>query len=203
MSLHLGDQRWQSRGSPAKRGATLPRAADDAILLGRRSPQPVRAACEGIAKRMDVTLHRDKTRGTRVTEGCDGIGCNFVQRKSPRSGKPAIDIFPAQSAQQTMRHRLKSVTSRRAPISPTACVEMGHPMVTGWANSFRHPNASPAFRGLQRVVNRRFRRYLTQRSTGRGVGWKRFPHSQLYAMGLVSIGSGMLESMAQPAHGGR
>jgi len=117
---------------------------------------------------MDVTLHRDKTRGTRVTEGCDGIGCNFVQRKSPRSGKPAIDIFPAQSAQQTMRHRLQSVTSRRAPISPTACVEMGHPMVTGWANSFRHPNASPAFRGLQRVVNRRFRRYLTQRSTGRG-----------------------------------
>src|SRR5262249_29639553 len=104
---------------------------------------------------------------------------------------------------QKIRHRLKYVTSRRAPISPKECVAMVHPMGTGWANSFRHTNASPAFRGLQRFVNIRCRRYLTQRSTGRGFGWKRFPNSKLYAMGLVSIGSGLLEDMAQPAPGVR
>src|SRR5712691_5662478 len=203
IDLNLMEQLWQRRGDPAQLGAPLHRYADDAILVCRRSPQPVLAAFEGIAKRMELTLNRDKTRVTRVTEGFDCIGFHFVKRTSPRSGKQAISIFPAKSAQQKIRNRLKDGTSRRAPISPKECVEMVHPMGMGWVNSFRHPNASQAFRGLQRFVNIRFRRYLTQRSKGRGFGWKRFPNSKLYAMGLVYIGSGMLEYLAKPAHGVR
>jgi RNA-directed DNA polymerase len=142
---------------------------------------------------MDWTLNREKTRVTRVTAGFDFLGVHLVKRRSPQSGQPAISMFPAKTAPQTMRNRLKYGTSRRAPISPQECVEMVHPMVTGWAHSFRHTNASQAFRGLQRFVNIRVRRYVTQRSTGRGCGWKRFPNSKRYAMGLVYIGSGMLE----------
>jgi RNA-directed DNA polymerase len=177
--LNLLDQLWHKRGYPAKLGATLHRYADEAILVCRRSPQPARAAFEAIAKRMDLTLNRDKTHVTRVTEGFDCIGFNFVKRKSPSSGKNTISIFPAKSAQQKIRNRLKYITSRRAPISPKAFVDMVNPVVTGWANYFRHTNASQAFRGLQRFVNIRCRRYLTQRSKGRGFGWKRFPNSKL------------------------
>jgi RNA-directed DNA polymerase len=198
--LNLWDQLWHSRGYPAKLGAPLHRYADEAILVCRRSPQPVLATFEGIAKRMDLTINRDKTRVTRVTEGFDFIGFNFVKRRSPTSGKQAIYVFPAKSAQQKIRNRLKSVTSRRAPISPKEFVDMVNPIVTGWVNYCRHTNASQAFRGLQRFVNIRFRRYLTQRSKGRGFGGKRFPHSKLYAMGLVYIGSGMLTYRAKPAH---
>jgi hypothetical protein len=96
--LNLLDPLWHSRGYPAKLGATLHRYADDAILVCRRSPPPALAACEAIAKRMEVTLKRDKTRGTRWTDGVDCIGVNFVKRKSPRSGKNTIDMFPAKSA---------------------------------------------------------------------------------------------------------
>lgn len=203
ISLNLLDQLWHKRGYPEKLGATLHRYADDAILVCHKSPQPALAALEAIATRMDLTLNRDKTRVTRVTDGFDFIGFNFVKRRSPRSGKNAIDIFPAKSAQQKIRNRLKYITSRRAPISPKEFVEMVNPIVTGWANSFRHTNASQAFRGLQRFVNIRFRRYVTQRSTGRGFGWKRFPNSKLYAMGLAYIGSGLLTYRAKPAHGVR
>jgi hypothetical protein len=177
--LNLLDQLWHSRGSPAKLGATLHRYADDAILVCRRSPQPGLAAFEGIAKRMDWTINRDKTRVTRVTDGFAFIGFNFGQRKSPRSGKQAIYMFSAQSAQQKMRNRLQYVTSRRAPISPKEFVDMVHPMVMGWVNYFRHTNASQAFRGVQRCVNMRFRRYLPQRRKGRGFGWQGFPNSKL------------------------
>ena len=201
--LNLLDQLWHKRGYPEKLGATLHRYADDAILVCRKSSQPVLAALEAIATRMDLTLNRDKTHVTRVTDGFEFIGFNFVKRRSPRSGKNAIYIFPAKSAQQKIRNRLQYITSRRAPISPKAFVEMVNPIVTGWANYFRHTNASQAFRGLQRFVNIRFRRYLTQRSKGRGVGWKRFPNSQLYAMGLTYIGSGLLTYRAKPAHGVR
>jgi group II intron reverse transcriptase/maturase len=198
--LNLLDQLWHNRGYPAKLGATLYRYADDAILICRSSPQPAHAAFEAIAKRMDLTLKRDKTRVTRGTDGCDFLGFHFVKRKSPSSGKNTIYTFPAKSAQQKIRHRLKYLTSRRAPITPKACVEMVNPIVTGWANYCRHTNASQAFRGLQRFVNIRFRRYLTQRSKGRGFGWKRFPNRKLYAMGLVYMGSGLLTYRAKPAH---
>jgi RNA-directed DNA polymerase len=201
--LNLLDQLWHRRGYPEKLGATLHRYADDAILVCRKSSQPVVAALEAIATRMDLTLNRDKTHVTRVTDGFDFIGFNFVKRKSPNSGKNTIYMFPAKSAQQKIRNRLKYITSRRAPISPKEFVEMVNPIVMGWANYFRHTNASQAFRGLQRFVNIRFRRYLTQRSKGRGFGWKRFPNSKLYAMGLVYIGSGLLEYTAKPAHGVR
>jgi RNA-directed DNA polymerase len=78
-----------------------------------------------------------------------------------------------------------------------------NPLMTGGVNYFRHTNASQAFRGLQRFVNIRFRRYLTQRSKGRGFGWQRYPKSKLYALGLASSGSGQLEYVAKPVHGGR
>lgn len=70
----------------------------------------------------------------------------------------------------------------------------------GWVNYFRHANASDAFRGLQRFINIRFRRYLTHRSRGRGFGWKKFPNGKLYAMGIVYIGSGMIEYPTKLAH---
>ena len=201
--LNLLDHLWHRRGYPAKLGATLHRYADDALLVCRQSARPALAAFEAIATRMDLTLNRDKTRVTRLTEGFDFLGIQFVKRQSPTSGKNTIYLFPAKSAQQTIRNKLKYLTSRRAPISPQEVVETVKPVMTGWVNYFRHTNASQAFRGLQRFVNIRFRRYLTQRSKGRGFGWKRYPNRKLYAMGLPSIGSGMLEYMTKPAHGGR
>lgn len=177
--LNLLDQLWHQRGYPEKLGAPLHRYADDALLMCCKSPQPVLTAFEAIAKRMDLILNREKTRMTRLTEGFDFLGYNFVKRPSPSSGKNTIYIFPAKSAQQKIRNRLKYLTSRRAPISPQAFVGLVNPLVTGWVNYFRHTNASNAFRGLRRFVNIRFRRYLTQRSKGRGFGWQRYPNSKL------------------------
>src|SRR5229473_620766 len=201
--LNLLDQLWHSRGYPAKLGATLHRYADDALLVCRKSARPALAAFEAIATRMDLTLNRDKTWETRLTEGFDFLGVQFVKRKSPTSGKNTIYLFPAKSAQQTIRNKLKYLTSRRAPLSPQEFMAQVNPLMTGWVNYFRHTNASQAFRGLQRFVNIRFRRYLTQRSKGRGFGWKRYPNSKLYAMGLAYIGSGKLEYVPKPVHGGR
>jgi RNA-directed DNA polymerase len=201
--LNLLDHLWHSRGYPEKLGATLHRYADEALLVCRKRARPALAAFEALATRMELTLNRDKTRETRLTEGFDFLGVQFVKRKSPTSGKHTIYLFPAKSAQQTIRNKLKYLTSRRAPISPQEFGAKVNPLVTGWVNYFRHTNASPALRGLPRFVNIRFRRYLTQRSKGRGFGWKRYPNSKLYAMGLAYIGSGMLEYMAKPVHGVR
>lgn len=158
--LNLIDQLWHKRGYPEKLGATIHRYCDDAILVCRKSAAAALEAFKSIAKRMDLTLNSDKTCITKLTDGFNFIGFNFVKRKSPKSGKNAIYIFPAKSAEQKIRNRLKYLTVRRAPIKPKEFIDLIKPVVMGWVNYFRHTNASQSFRKLQRFINCHFRRYL-------------------------------------------
>ncbi len=173
--LNLLDQVWHRRGYPEKLGATLHRYADDGILVCRKDATQALQAFEGIALRMGLTINREKTRITKLTEGFDFIGFEFVKRRSPNSGKLSIYIHPSKSSQRNIRRRIKSFTKRRAPIRPAEFVQQVNQTVRGWVNYYRHTNASDAFRRLQRFINTRFRRYLNYRSKGRGFGWKKYP----------------------------
>ncbi len=191
--LNLLDQVWHKRGYPEKLGASLHRYADDAILVCRKSGAHALQAFEAIASRMGLTINREKTRITKLIEGFDFIGFQFVKRRSPKSGKQNIYIFPSKAAQRNIRRRIKYFTKRRAPIRPAEFVEQVNQTVRGWVNYFRHTNASQAFRSLQRFINTRFRRYLNFRHKGRGFGWKQYPNATLYARGMIYIGSGVIE----------
>jgi RNA-directed DNA polymerase len=191
--LNLLDQVWHKRGYPEKLGASLHRFADDAILVCRKSAAQALQAFEAIASRMGLTVNREKTRITKLVDGFNFIGFEFVKRRSPRSGKWSIYIFPSKRAQRNIRQRIKYFTKRRAPIAPAEFVEQVNQTVRGWVNYFRHTNASQAFRSLQRFINTRFRRYLNLRSKGRGFGWKKYPNAALYARGMIYIGSGVIE----------
>ena len=190
--LNLLDQVWHRRGYPEKLGATLHRYADDGILVCRKDATQALQAFEGIALRMGLTINREKTRITKLTEGFDFIGFQFVKRRSPNSGKLSIYILPSKSSQRNIRRRIKSFTKRRAPIRPAEFVKQVNQTVRGWVNYYRHTNASDAFRRLQRFINTRFRRYLNYRSKGRGFGWKQYPNAALYARGMIYIGSGVI-----------
>lgn len=198
--LNLLDQVWHRRGYPEKLGATLHRYADDAILVCRKDARQALEAFEAISRRMDLVVNREKTRITKLTEGFDFVGYEFVKRRSPTSGKWTIYIFPSKTSQRNVRRRIKYFTKRRAPISPDEFVQRVNQTVRGWAHYYRHTNASQAFRSLQRFINIRFRRYLTFRSKGRGFGWDRYPNSVLYAKGIIYIGSGYLRYERAPVH---
>lgn len=190
--LNLLDRVWHSRGYPEKLGATLYRYADDVILVCRQSAEVALQALESITQRMKLQLNGNKTRITKLSEGFDFIGFHFVKRRSPKTGKYGIYVFPSKKSECNIRHQIKAVTKRRAPISPDEFVLLINQKVLGWANYYRHTNASNAFRRLQRFINIRFRRYLNYRSKCRGFGWKEFPNKKLYAMGIIYIGSGFI-----------
>ena len=191
--LNMIDQEWHEMGYPEKLGATLHRYCDDVILVCRGGSTVVLKTFTEMAERMGLTINEEKTRITDIEEGFDFIGYHFVKRKSPKGSKKYIYIFPSKRAQQAIRNRLRYLTSRRAPIRPKEFIEVIHTVVMGWVNYFRHVNASDAFRRLQRFINTRFRRYLNYRSKGRGFGWEKYPNRRLYAMGMVYIGSGLIE----------
>jgi group II intron reverse transcriptase/maturase len=198
--LNLLDQLWHKRGYPEKVGATLHRFADDAILVCRQGGSQALEAFEAISRRMGLVVNREKTRITKLTDGFDFLGFQFIKRRSPTSGKWTIYIFPSKASQRNVRRRIKFFTKRRAPMSPDEFVQRINQTVRGWANYYRHTNASEAFRRLQRFINTRFRRYLTHRSKGRGFGWRKFPNKVLYAKGIIYIGSRYLRREKAPVH---
>jgi len=89
-------------------------------------------------------------------------------------------LFPGEG-KRNFGIQVEYFTKRWAPITPAEFVEQVNQTVRGWADYFRHTNASEAFRRLQRFINIRFRRYLNYRSKGRGFGWKKYPNAALYA----------------------
>jgi RNA-directed DNA polymerase len=179
ISLNLLDQVWHSRGYPTTLGATLPRYADEAILVWRRNAEQARHAFEAIVARMALIINRTKTRITKGTEGLDYRGVHFVRRRRPTSGKRPIYICPSQAGQRRIRRRIKYCTKRRAPVPPEAFVRQLKAAVEGWGNYYRHTHVSQACRAFQRFINTRFRRYRTYRRKGRGCGGKQSPHRRL------------------------
>jgi group II intron reverse transcriptase/maturase len=198
--LNLLDRVWHSRNNPEKLGASLYRYADDVILVCRRNAEQALEELRSITRRMDLTLNPDKTRITKLIEGFNFIGFEFVKRRSPSSGKNRIYIFPSKRSQRNIRRKIKSFTKRRAPIKPDEFVRQINQAVLGWANYYRHTNASQGFRLLQRFINIRFRRYLNYRSKRRGFGWKQYPNRLLYAMGIIYIGSGFIRYEKATVH---
>jgi RNA-directed DNA polymerase len=159
------------------------------VLVCRRDARRALEACEAISRRMDWVVHRDKTRITKRTDGFDFVGFQFGKRRRPTTGKYTMYLVPSKASQRQVRQRIKAFTTRRAPIPPDVFVQQSNQTVRGWANYSRHTNASQAYRTLQRCITTRFRRSLTSRRKGRGVGWKTYPNKTLYARGLISIGS--------------
>lgn len=198
--LNLLDQVWHKRGYAEKLGASLHRYADDAVLVCRKDPKQAVEAFGAIAKRMGLQLNLDKTQITKLIDGFNFLGYNFVKRRSLRTGKYVIYTSPSKQAQRNIRHRIKSFTKRRAPIKPKEFLEKVNQTVRGWVNYYLHTNASDAFRGLQRFINIRFRRYLNHKSKSRGFGWKQYPNRVLYEMGIIYIGSGIIKYKRSPVN---
>lgn len=187
--LNLLDRVWERRGYPEKLGAKLYRYCDDMVVLCRGNPKAAYQALEAILRRMDLTLHPEKTRIVRVDEGFDFLSFHFVRRRSPTTGRRSFYIFPSKDSQKRVRENIRSFTHRRAPLEPEAFIGRINEAVRGWVNYFQHTNASEAFRRLQRFINLRVRRYLSHRHRERGSGWRRYPNRKLYAMGVIYIGS--------------
>lgn len=190
--LNLLDRLWGRRGYAEKLGATLYRYADDMVVLCRGNPRTAWEALAAVVSRMGLSLHPDKTRIVRVEEGFEFLSFYFVRRRSLTTGKRNFYIFPSKASQQRIRENLRRFTHRRAPVKPAELLVRIDDTVRGWVNYFQHTNASEAFRGLQRFINRRMRQYLSHRRRERGVGWKRYPNRKLYAMGLIYIGAGRI-----------
>ena len=195
--LHVLDMYWvQSYSHLGK----LIRYADDFVVVCRYRHEAEQAlqAIQQILKKLQLTLHPEKTRIVRMPqEGFDFLGFHFRKFRSRISKKLAPYAWPNKKAMKKIRARLRELTqSSWLYAKPEDIVARLNPVIRGWRNYFAGANATKRFQQLDSYVQLRLRKMYWRRHHGRRKGtvagclrWlPLFPIEHFFQAGICGTG---------------
>lgn len=126
---------------------------------------------------MGLTLHRDKTRITHLTEGIDFLGYTISKQHVPGRGY-VIYTYPSRRSLERIKDRVRELTASNTTNLELA--EILYPLNTalrGWAAYFRFGSSKRVFRYVGHFAWRRVIRWIKHKHPS--WGWKdiqrRFP----------------------------
>jgi group II intron reverse transcriptase/maturase len=181
-----------------RKGYRLTRYADDWVVTcsSRGEAKAALATATRILKRLDVTLHAEKTRLVHVRHGFEFLGYKIKRGSRPlrlsaseiRSGVRAGSLyaFPREKSIRHFKEQIRTRTRRKAPVSTQELIAEINPVIRGWGNYYCRAHVRTLFNRLNRWI---VRRIWSQRfKRWRNAGWKRLPESRLYdEYGLVNL----------------
>jgi len=170
--LHVLDEEWERKHAHL---GVLVRYADDFVIACN-----TRAACEEaerhitrVMKKLDLTLHPEKTRRVEMSwgkQGFDFLGCHLRKRLSGRIWEKErkrvyfLQRRPSARSRRRVRERIRELTPRgRCHQDVRVIIKELNPVLRGWADYFRTGNASDDFVSVDRYVAWRLKRLLLKR----------------------------------------
>lgn len=170
--LHVLDEEWERKHAQL---GVLVRYADDFVVSCN-----TRAACEEaerhitrVMKKLDLTLHPEKTRRVDMSlgkQGFDFLGCHLRKKMSgPIWERERKRVFflqrrPSARSRKRVRERIRELTPRgRCHQDVREIIKELNPVLRGWAEYFRTGNASDDFVSVDRYVGWRLKRLLIKR----------------------------------------
>jgi RNA-directed DNA polymerase len=138
------------------------------------------AACEEaeqqitrVMKRLDLTLHPEKTRRVDMSwgkQGFDFLGCHLRKKMSgpiwvrEKKRKYFLQRKPSARSMKRVRARIRELTPRgRCHQDVRDIIKTLNPVLLGWAGYFRTGNASDEFVSVDRYVAWRLKGLLLER----------------------------------------
>lgn len=172
--LHRLDRAWQEENWSL---GVLVRYADDLVILCPTKERAERALAEltRILAEMGLELGEAKTRLVDMRggdEGFDFLGFHHRWVESfSRKGWCFCARWPSRRAEQAARNRIRQHTARSLlSLEVDEVVEHLNRFLAGWGNYFRHGNSTTVFHSLDRFVQDRMARWLTNKHGRRGLG---------------------------------
>jgi group II intron reverse transcriptase/maturase len=170
--LHVLDEEWERKHAHL---GVLVRYADDFVVACN-----TRAACEEaerhitrVMKKLDLTLHPEKTRRVDMSlgkQGFDFLGCHLRKKMSgPIWDRERKSVFflqrrPSARSRKRVRERIRELTPRgRCHQDVREIIKELNPVLRGWAEYFRTGNASNDFVSVDRYVGWRLKRLVIKR----------------------------------------
>lgn len=170
--LHVLDEEWERKHAHL---GVLVRYADDFVVACN-----TRAACEEaerhitrVMKKLDLTLHPEKTRRVDLSwgkQGFDFLGCHLRKKMSGRIWEEQrkrvyyLQRRPSVRSRKRIRERIRELTPRgRCHEDVRVIIKDLNPVLLGWAGYFCTGNANDDFVSVDRYVGWRLRRLLIKR----------------------------------------
>jgi RNA-directed DNA polymerase len=170
--LHVLDEEWERKHAQL---GVLVRYADDFVVACN-----TRAACEEaerhitrVMKRLDLTLHPEKTRRVDLSwgkQGFDFLGCHLRKKLSgpiwekQRKRYYFLQRCPSARSMKRVRARIHELTPRgRCHQDVREIIKTLNPVLQGWSGYFRSGNAADKFSQVDDYVYRRLKKLLVAR----------------------------------------
>ncbi len=179
---------WQQWSLPAKLKAFVVNHADDFVILCRQTAEKAKAAAEWIVRDIKLAMNPEKTRIVAAwQQSFDFLGYTFGVCYAPDTGQRYLGAKPSRVRVQRFYRRIhdylrSATTDRREDV-----VLRLNQKLAGWANYYSYGTISVAYRRLNDLVRKGFRRWLCRRHKVRGQGLRRFPDEGLHRMGLLDL----------------
>ena len=170
--LHVLDEEWEAKHAQL---GVLVRYADDFVIACN-----TKASCEEaekqvtkVMKKLDLTLHAEKTRRVDLSwgkQGFDFLGCHLRKRMSgpiwerERKRYYFLNRWPSARSMKRVRAKIRELTPRgRCHEDVRSIIKKLNPVLQGWGGYFRTGNAAVKFKRVDRYVERRLRSLLLKR----------------------------------------
>lgn len=141
--LHYLDVKWEKAGSHL---GTLVRYADDMVVVcrTRRDAKDALGFIQAVMKRLELTLHPEKTKLVSMWEGKEGFDFLGMQhrymRMETQTGQWIYGFYqyPSTKAMNKMRKRVLEELGKRSLLKMNAAdlVKRMNPIVIGWRNYY-------------------------------------------------------------------
>jgi RNA-directed DNA polymerase len=181
---------WKELGHQKRLDAHIVNYADDFVICCRGKAEEAQVAMERIMKRLKLTVNEAKTHICRLPEETfDFLGFTFGRYYSPRNGRPSFQYWPSRKRIARICDTIREKTSRKwFWLSIEEQISSLNQLLRGWRNYFASGVYWKAFRGVDRHVWRRVRRWLCRKHKIHGTGGDHYPLEYLYGeMGVVSL----------------
>jgi RNA-directed DNA polymerase len=160
-----------SQRRAAKNKVCLVRYADDFVISGisrELLENKVMPLLEGFLKERGLTLSREKTKITHITEGFDFLGQNI---RRYRNGK--LLIMPSKRNVRSMLTQIRQRVRKRKAATQQQMIEVLNPVIRGWAFYHRHVVASRTFHRVDHELWALLWRWARRRHPNKSLKWIR------------------------------
>ncbi|MCP4286574.1 MAG: group II intron reverse transcriptase/maturase, partial [Gammaproteobacteria bacterium] len=186
-----GKTEWFRR----KHNINFVRYADDFIITANNNEvlQQLTPQIEAFLDERGVSLSKEKTKITHISEGFDFLGQNVRKHVRANGQLGKIQITPSKASFQRVIEKVKLLTKRHRGATPKVLIEKLNPVLRGWANYHRHVICGETFGKLDSYVWGRLYRWCKRRhpdKTGRWIAERYFLNRGSHKWRFTDPGTG-------------
>jgi RNA-directed DNA polymerase len=172
---------WRLKGCEQAFKAKVVAYADDFVILSQGLATQALEWTQYVMEQIGLSLNMDKTSLKDARrEHFDFLGYTFGLMCVTRKGKWYMGAVPSKTSLKRVKAKVRRLLRpQETGAWPDVCDRL-NALLRGWCQYYSYGWTQPAYRGVERNVYNRVRRFLVRRHKMRSRGIRRFPSERVF-----------------------